>query len=840
MTTAQSFLQTALAEVGNGPEKYNTGGQPWCAIFVNWCLSASGDDRQGTASAASFSSFGTHHINGDGYHPKGGDLLIVGLNGGWAEHVAIVESCSQGRITAINGNGSGNKVTRSERPYDSTVTIIEMSWAYTGTSGKISKIFLNPGHGNTPEGYDSGAVGNGYYEADLTREVVKGIESALSGYAEVTVWDYEKDLFSYDVSIDWSQYDYFLSVHFNAVGGNGCEIYHQPGRNDEKIDALILSKVADAGEFENRGIKTADHKVTRISDKCANGGTTSALLEICFVDDSDDMEKYQQHKSQIAAAIADGIKEGLGLSYTQSYGGWQAPWVQRDMPNNSRALRNKTYERYWKIQNQATENYKISCGENAATHESGLRIYKDKFLIIALGSYYGKVGTYVKIAFDNGAEIVCIKGDEKDDRETNTDPPAHSYHVDGPGVVESSQISVNLLEVQADTESGDWQQEFAAAFDQYAGEGTYQASITGIWTSDSEPQWQQGSSGSDKQTFFSDTNEKIPIHPDIFNLSDLYITNEIAVYAGNRNITASVGPISWSSTVGEISSSIDIEVAKNDAKFMSVYQPKKGEIIRFFTPKEIFRGVIVSEDIGDKHSSKFTSVDPGWYLNKTKDTYQFTNMPIPDAIRKICGDISVSIAYLDEDELAGILITEVYIDKAISEVIQDLLDHAAGKWNFDFVPTGMRIYQLGSFLSEPKFRTSKNTQLRDSVKYRGSEKQTSSIEDMKNAVKVISDTHVLAKSMHQDSYLQYGFLQEVVQIDPEKEDAQSVADAKLQELNREKNTRGFTMLVDIGDNTKAGDILLVDGVKYVIESASHSLSQGRHTLDVELERIEIV
>ncbi len=41
-------------------------------------------------------------------------------------------------------------------------------------------------------------------------------------------------------------------------------------------------------------------------------GTSSALLEVCFIDDKDDMQIYTA-KDQIAAAIATAIAEQFGL-----------------------------------------------------------------------------------------------------------------------------------------------------------------------------------------------------------------------------------------------------------------------------------------------------------------------------------------------------------------------------------------------------------------------------------------------------------------------------------------------------------------------------------------------
>lgn len=768
----------------------------------------------------------------NGAGTKKGDVLLNTLN-----HAALVYE-------------DGGKIVHASHP---DTGILTRGWynhpwnyvlRYTQDNEEnitLPRIMLNPGHGYYKNGtYDSGAVGNGYKEAELTREVADKVAAALSGYAQVDIWDKEKDMYNYNPTIKWEDYSFFLSIHFNAStdSASGCEVYHHPNRKDCKTDKLLLEKVVNAGGFASRGVMTATHAVTSRSDKCANGKTTSALLEVCFIDNADDMKKYQDNKDAVAKAIASALIEGLKLTYSGG-GSYSANWTQKELPNNARALKCKTYERYWKITSQSTNNYKISCGDNASTHSSKLRVYKDDFLIIALGSYYGPVGTFVKIAFDNGKELLCIKGDEKDDRETNTEHPAHSYHTTGPGVVEKNQITENLLEVQADTKSSGWQQDFAKALDSYAGEGTYEASITGIWVSDTEPVWQEGSSSGDKETYFTDTNEVIPIAPKLFKPFEMFPPEEMAVYVNNKNITASAGVVSWTNSEAELSTIISIDVAKSDTRFTDIYTPKKGDILRLFLPEEVFCGIIISDDTGAKHVNKYTVADAGWYLNKTKDTYQFKNMQGDECIKKICKDFSIPIAYMDEG-LEQVLVTSVYIDKAISEIFKEILGSSAERWNFDFIPSGIRFYKVGTFTANPQFRTSLNTALRSSVKYRGEETISSSIEDMKTAVKVISDTNVLGRVKSETGCNDFGFLQEVVQIDPEKEDAETVANNKLKELNRETESRSFPLQVQLSDYTRAGDVLPIENIRYVITSSAHTIEKGRHSINVEVERIDFV
>ena len=104
------------------------------------------------------------------------------------------------------------------------------------------KILLIAGHG---EG-DSGAVANGYKEAELTREVVRKLKPQLDNYADVTVADTAKNWFTYKnrVSLNFSPYDYVLEIHFNAGGGTGTEIYITTSEKTHGVETEIVKGIS--------------------------------------------------------------------------------------------------------------------------------------------------------------------------------------------------------------------------------------------------------------------------------------------------------------------------------------------------------------------------------------------------------------------------------------------------------------------------------------------------------------------------------------------------------------------------------------------------------------------
>lgn len=173
------------------------------------------------------------------------------------------------------------------------------------------KILLIAGHGQG----DPGAVGNGYKEADLTREVVSLLKTQLDNYADVTIADTAKNWLNN--SMNYSPYNYVLEIHFNAGvndtkgnnGTTGTEIYITTSEKTYGVETNIVKGISSIG-FKNRGVK---RKNWAVISRVKKQGVSAALLEVCFIDDADDMWLYQKKKTEVIKAIANGIINGFGL-----------------------------------------------------------------------------------------------------------------------------------------------------------------------------------------------------------------------------------------------------------------------------------------------------------------------------------------------------------------------------------------------------------------------------------------------------------------------------------------------------------------------------------------------
>lgn len=107
--------------------------------------------------------------------------------------------------------------------------------------------------------------------------------------------------------------DLFVSIHFNAGGGKGVEVYTYGGKKfDAATDAC--NYISNLG-FNNRGIKDGSNlAVVRRTD------AKSMLIEVCFVD-SDDADVYKKMSyTKIAEAIYKGITGSNAPTVTSGNG----------------------------------------------------------------------------------------------------------------------------------------------------------------------------------------------------------------------------------------------------------------------------------------------------------------------------------------------------------------------------------------------------------------------------------------------------------------------------------------------------------------------------------------
>ncbi|HEK9099619.1 N-acetylmuramoyl-L-alanine amidase [Bacillus pfraonensis] len=180
------------------------------------------------------------------------------------------------------------------------------------------KLVIDAGHG----GYDSGAVGNGLIEKNLTLQIAKRVRDILLTNYTINI----KMTRDSDVFISLSERanvanafgaDFFISFHINSGGGTGFESYIYNGLSNtssaaakqQKMHAAVNPVLTKYG-LRDRGAKKANYAVLRET------AMDALLTEAAFIDTTFDANllKNPQFIEDLCQAYARGIAAILGLT----------------------------------------------------------------------------------------------------------------------------------------------------------------------------------------------------------------------------------------------------------------------------------------------------------------------------------------------------------------------------------------------------------------------------------------------------------------------------------------------------------------------------------------------
>lgn len=165
------------------------------------------------------------------------------------------------------------------------------------------RLIVNAGH--TKLGVGTGAVGL-LTESVETRKIAYELMKQLSDTnIEVMPAVFDKTTNNLKQAVNLSNdniADLFISIHLNAGGGNGSEVYTWKGKQSER-GKKILNNLAAIG-FKNRGIKDGSGLYV-----IKNTKAEALLIEVCFVDSEEDNRIFKQVGYEaIAKAIVNAIK----------------------------------------------------------------------------------------------------------------------------------------------------------------------------------------------------------------------------------------------------------------------------------------------------------------------------------------------------------------------------------------------------------------------------------------------------------------------------------------------------------------------------------------------------
>ena len=185
------------------------------------------------------------------------------------------------------------------------------------------KVVIDAGHG----GIDTGAVGNGIIEKDLTLKIAKyikkrfddlGIESALTRDDDSSLDPTSRvnkilSIFGNDKDV------IVLSNHINAGGGDGAEVIYSL-RNNDTLANSILKEISNSGQNVRKSYQrrlTSDPSKDYYYILRNTPNTESLIIEYGFLDSKgDDINQLKNNYEDLAEAVVKAVANYIGIPYS--------------------------------------------------------------------------------------------------------------------------------------------------------------------------------------------------------------------------------------------------------------------------------------------------------------------------------------------------------------------------------------------------------------------------------------------------------------------------------------------------------------------------------------------
>lgn len=171
-------------------------------------------------------------------------------------------------------------------------------------------IFAAAGHNTNGIKPDPGAIGNGYFEANLTVEFRNLVADCLSarGVKFITDQDDER-LGEYLKRIQTGSGSVVVEYHFDAAAsplatGTTSLIGNDADRLDKAFALELVNSTSKCLGIKNRGVKTEAESHRGSLGLMRESGIV-ALVELAFISNISDLKAYNDNKLQLAKIHAE-------------------------------------------------------------------------------------------------------------------------------------------------------------------------------------------------------------------------------------------------------------------------------------------------------------------------------------------------------------------------------------------------------------------------------------------------------------------------------------------------------------------------------------------------------
>lgn len=180
----------------------------------------------------------------------------------------------------------------------------------------MRSVFLSAGHSNKP-GRDRGAQGNGYIEGELAVEFRNILKNELEILGIKPILDKDDSILSESVAFfknKTQSNSIVIDIHWNAATPTATGTETLIPSNDSEIERSLAKEISDCisttlgiplrGSYKGlKGVRSeAESHHGRLGWMRLNG--ENVLLEVCFITNKSDMDKYQANKHTLIKRIA--------------------------------------------------------------------------------------------------------------------------------------------------------------------------------------------------------------------------------------------------------------------------------------------------------------------------------------------------------------------------------------------------------------------------------------------------------------------------------------------------------------------------------------------------------
>ena len=303
------------------------------------------------------------------------------------------------------------------------------------------------------------------------------------------------------------------------------------------------------------------------------------------------------------------------------------------------------------------------------------------------------------------------------------------------------------------------------------------------------------------------------------------------------DISELVESIKWKGRKGSAARSVSISLLDCKGAQSGIDVTKGHHLIFCYKGKELFRGMILSQQQSESFKMPITAYDNGIYLSNNKDTFVYENKTVHDIFIDVCKRFGIKYSDVAKTSYK---IPELTKSKTTAwDAILDAISQ-------DFKATGTKYYVNSSkgVLSLIKRRENILQWVLETGGNIMSYTYKKSIEDIKTRLKILSDEDkVYAVKKNTELEKKIGIFQDI-----EKKD-DDLSEAKLQEHIKETlkeiSTPEISLSVEalgIPDVISGvGVYVIIDelGIKrtFYVDEDTHTFKGGSHTMNLTLNSV---